>query len=146
MSVTNEPPVLNVPLLRKTLEHIEAHPDDWNQCFWRGVSYVAECGTAMCFAGWACELAGGVWAGPASDFMWGDMLIAEPDDPTELAVRFDESVCIDPPADAIIDPGGRATRLLGLTGEQGNDLFDANNSLDDIRRHLRTITNGEVGA
>lgn len=34
---------VNVPLLRKTLEHITEHPEEWDQTWW--------CGTSCCVAG-----------------------------------------------------------------------------------------------
>lgn len=46
---------LNIPLIRKTMEYIEAHPDEWNQKYWFATSL---CGTTMCFAGTVAYLAG----------------------------------------------------------------------------------------
>lgn len=42
---------LNIPLLRKTMEHIEAHPEEHDQMTW-------VCGTTMCFAGHAAVISG----------------------------------------------------------------------------------------
>lgn len=41
----------NAVLAYKTLDHIEAHPETWNQREWW-------CDTGGCFAGWAVHLAG----------------------------------------------------------------------------------------
>jgi hypothetical protein len=49
---------LNIPLLRKTMEYIEAHPEKWDQGDW--VSFGPTCKTTMCFAGTAAYLAGAV--------------------------------------------------------------------------------------
>jgi hypothetical protein len=48
-------PELNIPLLRKTMEHIETHPEEWSQTTW---AVRTPCGTTMCFAGTAAFLAG----------------------------------------------------------------------------------------
>lgn len=52
----------NVPLFRKVVEHIEAHPNEWNQDWWvhqhGGVEEGEICGTTFCFAGWALKLTG----------------------------------------------------------------------------------------
>ncbi len=41
---------LNAALAYRVLDHIEAHPETWDQENW--------CGTAQCFAGWAVALSG----------------------------------------------------------------------------------------
>ncbi len=41
----------NAELAYKVLDHIDAHPETWDQGMWW-------CGTSGCFAGWACALAG----------------------------------------------------------------------------------------
>lgn len=43
----------NAELAYRVLDHIDAHPESWNQGTW-------DCGTAACFAGWAVRLSGGV--------------------------------------------------------------------------------------
>jgi hypothetical protein len=40
---------LNLPLLQKALDHIEAHPEEWNQGSWGQT--VQGCGTTACLAG-----------------------------------------------------------------------------------------------
>lgn len=44
------PTTPNAELAYLVLDHIDAHPEDWNQRNW--------CGTAKCFAGWTVELSG----------------------------------------------------------------------------------------
>lgn len=51
-------PVPNVELLKRVRKHIDRHPDKWDQYTYRDVY---ECGTVMCFAGWAVQLSGGRW-------------------------------------------------------------------------------------
>lgn len=45
----------NAELAYRVLDHIDAHPEQWRQSVYIGP---AECGTAACFAGWACLLSG----------------------------------------------------------------------------------------
>jgi hypothetical protein len=40
---------IDAPILRKALEHITAHPEEWNQSHWAKRS--KSCGTAYCLAG-----------------------------------------------------------------------------------------------
>lgn len=46
----------NAELAYRVVDHIDAHPELWNQGVYIGK---AECGTVACFAGWAVLLAGG---------------------------------------------------------------------------------------
>lgn len=46
----------NLPLLRKVLDHIDAHPEEWRQEVWVSKT---PCGTAHCIAGHAVVLSGG---------------------------------------------------------------------------------------
>jgi hypothetical protein len=43
----------NVELLQKTMQFIKDNPDKHDQSTW-----INECGTTACFAGWACMLSG----------------------------------------------------------------------------------------
>src|SRR6478609_6380573 len=52
-------PVPNLPLLRKVLEHIDAHPEEWHQSVWAMETSASECGTAFCVAGHTVVMAGG---------------------------------------------------------------------------------------
>lgn len=56
-------PVPNLPLLRKTLEYLEEHPNQHDQYSWGTTIKVEDalaekCGTAMCISGWAQILNG----------------------------------------------------------------------------------------
>jgi hypothetical protein len=48
-------PIPNMDKLYAVLDQIEADPEHWNQVQW---SEATECGTTMCFAGWACKMEG----------------------------------------------------------------------------------------
>jgi hypothetical protein len=115
---------VNVPLLRKTLEHIEAHPQEWYQNTWR-------CDTAMCFAGTACHLDGGEWVRDGSS-PW-------------LAQRDGEA-----PDDLHYAPAGwvhaetRARRILGLDPWPAAGLFHYRNTLDDLREQVAELCGGEL--
>lgn len=45
----------NAELAWRVIDHIDAHPELWQQGQWIAN---AECGTVACFAGWACLLSG----------------------------------------------------------------------------------------
>lgn len=47
----------NAELAYQVLDHIDAHPEQWDQGLYIGK---AECGTVACFAGWAVLLSGAV--------------------------------------------------------------------------------------
>lgn len=46
-------PTPNAELAYRVLDHIDAHPETWQQSTWH-------CGSSFCFGGWAVALAGGV--------------------------------------------------------------------------------------
>jgi len=114
----------NVPLLRKTLEHIEAHPEEWNQEYWR-------CGTTMCFAGTACHLDGGEWVTESAQSTQdldglhnGEFVMRR--DGEERDQRWGH--------EAYVHCATRAQRVLGITPGAADKLFDEENTLDDLRR------------
>jgi hypothetical protein len=104
-------PTPNVALLKQTLAHIEAHPDEWQQTTYR-------CGTGMCFAGHAATLAGGAWmsSNPLDDYMVAE----DADDPIQVL-------------DKEIHVKHRAERVLGLAWHQADRLFAPGNDLDLLR-------------
>lgn len=110
----------NAPLLLKTLHHIEAFPQQWDQGVYR-------CGTAMCFAGTACDLDGGVWLEDDEDCL----APREDDDLGEVGLGG-------------IHAGNRARRILGLSNRQAAELFAASNSLNDLRRVVGDLCGEEA--
>ena len=78
--------MVNVPLLEQTMQHIIDYPELHNQGWYFRPS---ECGTAMCFAGRACDLEGlrrvnplgYTGFGPGTDAMvetnWGQKIYAK---------------------------------------------------------------------
>lgn len=120
-------PTPNVELLRRTLAHIEEPSTPWDQEDYR-------CETGMCFAGWAAQLAGGVWVtGP--DDPWSDTLVADAtDDPAFLHdVHGTEG----------ISAARRAARILGLTPEQSYRLFAGGNDLETLRHIVDELCESE---
>lgn len=119
----------NVELLRRTLEHIEATPLQWDQNTWAEDNY--PCGTTYCFAGWAVVLSGAAFAQETDRIMSGRVVPPgrSPFDRAEWR-----------------DVAEYAAGILGLpapeapvkeTGQISGDipaLFDACNELDDLRR------------
>lgn len=127
---------VNTELLKRTLQHIEDHPETWDQATWRNPD--AECGTACCFAGWAVTLAGGQFE--ASQIVRIDSLPLSGE-----TVRALQEVGIGTVGAAAIPDA--AAWLLGLyeviydedgTGvyldnDPSDDLFSFDNTLDDLR-------------
>lgn len=115
----------NVPLLKQTLDYVETHPEEWTQRFYR-------CGTGMCFAGWAAVLDGGTWYDAELKGPWIEDMVARPDDP-------DLDVFLMRDGARTVDVECRARRILGLTEDEASELFDGDNTLDDLRRIVREL-------
>lgn len=113
----------NAVLLKRTLAHIEAHKDEWDQDVYR-------CGTGMCFAGWACQLAGGRWAFPADSERPQYLHAVQGDEPE--AVHFIGG-------HRVIRAHVRARRILGLSHTQAYCLFDEDNDLRALRRMVTDL-------
>ncbi|XVQ07305.1 hypothetical protein ACQP1W_32450 [Spirillospora sp. CA-255316] len=106
------PSTPNVDLLKRTLAHIEAHPEEWDQNEW---CTELDCGTAYCFAGWAIKLDGRATFTAVNDF------VIDEDGTSQ-------------------DTDDYAAGLLGIKSLERAErdceehLFAADNSLDDLRR------------
>lgn len=112
-------PMPVMPLIRRVLNQIDAHPETWDQQ-WFGIK--TECGTAFCFAGHAVVLSG------RAEPKWTDYNDGE----DVLPVWFtagdnDERVDV------------LAANVLGLTDEEQLALFDVMNSRDDLEFICREI-------
>ena len=128
-------PELNVDLLDKTLDHIKmlvAFEADgcemdqhWNQNWWGTRN---ECGTTLCFAGWALKLAGHTIV-PRSEgnqfhYKGGDDLGVEVDGEDRHIAKV-------------------AREELGLTNYEKQLLFCSSNRLDDLERRVTHIKEGK---
>ena len=125
----NRERVLNVEALIATYDHIRRNPREWNQMVW-------QCGTSHCYAGHV-----GTW-------LYG--------------MRMDEQDCVYLNEEALADlikyeipdefmtPRGRkldddvhvsdfAGAVLGLTGDECDDLFNGANTLADIREFIEKL-------
>ena len=128
-------PTPNLPLLRKVLEHIDAHPEEWDQTLWgTNHAFVNEygqvtydlqrdataCHTACCIAGWAIMIDGTYKVG----FPAGGMVVE----------------------DAMRDPGQVARELLGITRDEASILFNGGNSRKQVQLAAQLIASraGEV--
>jgi hypothetical protein len=107
---------VNTQLLEQVMTHIEDHPEQHDQSVW-----VDECGTAACFAGWACLLSG--WqVGPRWDF--NGPLIS----PDTLIEKDTPEAAVD---------------LLGIDIYDADRLFDARNTLPMLALMVKDLMNGE---
>lgn len=106
----------NAELAYKVLDHIDAHPEQWQQDLYIGKT---ECGTVACFAGWTVLLSGGVphhWSG-RSDDVTAEVIF----DGNEESVSY------------------RAQLLLGADRWVREDLFDVYNTREDLGRLVEEI-------
>lgn len=93
LAPTFEPPVPNLPLLRKVLDHIDAHPEEWRQSTY---ATVTDCGTAHCIAGHAVAMT--------------------------VGVTRDQNGVLSP-APAFVTFHDEGMHQLGLTEDEAQDLF-----------------------
>lgn len=128
---------LNVPLLRKVLEHIEdlallnSMDEQWDQETWMRIIQDEEtremCGTACCFGGWTCILTG---ASPI--FYKNSILVNGEYDSTQIVT----------PDMRIANVSDYAQWELGLSSGQAAVLFGGSNSLETIRGYVEALIEG----
>lgn len=123
-------PVINIALLRKVMEHIENHPEEWQQSVWR-TDQDNRCGTAMCFAGHAAHIGGCEWADQVMGFVSEHVIANEAD--REWVEQCALATIETRKGVPMIHAAFRAQRLLGLTDAQRGELFLSGNSLADLR-------------
>jgi hypothetical protein len=114
----------NIEKLRAVLAKIEADPTLWDQAFWIKRT---DCGTAGCFAGWACMLDG---AKPIGLRHW--------DEGVEQAAEVITS------AGVVQDVDSAAAEILDLTEPEADILFYGDNTLDDLRAYVDAIAVGNL--
>lgn len=123
---TEGEPMPNVPLLTKTLDHVENHPEELDSRIWL-------CGTIGCFAGHASLIDGGQSVGTEYG---GDLLHAVPDDDPADVMLIDGAW--------VVSVRNRARRILGLSRADAKRLFKGSNTLDDLRRIVGELCEGET--
>lgn len=112
---------VNIPLLRKVLDHVTAHPEEHNQSMW-GVR--TSCGTAYCIAGHALVMSGVQlgWEDTADGYGYATVDVTKDGEQIHDAAR----------------------RVLGLDDVQAYLLFDPNNSRDRAWAIAADITDGKI--
>lgn len=114
---------VNAEALLDAVDHVKAHPEEWDQDEYR-------CGTGMCIAGHGAERAGGRWAtSPLATH--SACLIAEPGDD-----RLHVGMCGQP---THIHASRRARRVFGLTVGDAVELFWSHNTLARIEVIVYTV-------
>lgn len=110
----------NAELLQRTLEHIKANPEQWDQ--WRFID---------CFAGWTVRL-------------------NTPNVTTRVQASDCGPECCPSYLVLIDDAGERigvsdmAMELLELTPDQASELFRGDNEMDDLERIVSELTAQEA--
>lgn len=112
---------INVHLLRKVLEHITEHPNEWDQDNW-GVK--TACGTAHCVAGHTVAMTG-------HELMWFRQ-------GSELHLGGVNGVA------GYCSVHAAARDELGLDDDEAYLLFHPDNSLDVLWGYAEDLTNGEI--
>ena len=118
MTLTDQPPVVldqlpapNIPLLRKAVEWAEAEAAKTDgSCLWNQGVYAVPtgCGTAFCIAGWTVAT-----AHPDAKIIGLDTIVM----PNGKGVAWEHE----------------AQQLLGITEQEGYDLFDPENDIGTVR-------------
>jgi L-asparaginase II len=125
---------VNVPVLRKALEHITAHPEEWRQHSW--AVQEAGCGTAYCLAGTIA-----VQQGYELDFE--PVVLLDSRDHAE--VRAQMASCTKD-GQRIAEVAAREAGLptYDIRSSGVGHIFSGFNSLSDLWRMANTLTDGEI--
>lgn len=117
----------NVELLEQTMQVIKDTPELHRQGYW---GTKTDCGTAMCFAGWAVTLEGWV-------FQFGDYESTDPNERSlsSFVVKGDDQIGRHVPE--------VARALLGLENHEAETLFDAINTPEMLERMVKDLVNDE---
>lgn len=123
--------MVNKELLRRTLEHIKANPEEHDQG-----SFMSPCGTTMCFAGWAAVL------------HTGNKPLAEDLREMEWRVNKHTGKFIDPVSGKYDDDDSvlvaqYAANILGLNYQQVSSLFFWAMSLSEVENVVNKILDSE---
>lgn len=161
MTITDPAP--NMELIEDILDTIKNDPKHWNQGAWvsdldgdpvapdvlatdtEGRPFIpVDCGTAMCFAGWAVHKTGGLFL--SDEYVLYDRAVDTDVDGESDVVGF--TVWVEdgeePDGERMVDVLGipvwlRAKKLLGLTSGERLNLFDGNNGLEQIEEVVADI-------
>lgn len=109
----------NVPLMQDVIRHIATYPELHNQDWF---FQPTDCGTAMCFAGWACYLSG--------------MDRVSPDSPEDFTVETPTGIS---------GPWDAAQDVLGISTQEAYRLFSGINTRSMLEAMVKDFTNtGEL--
>lgn len=114
----------NYPLLRKTMEHIEAHRDEHDQSGW---GRKEACGSTMCFAGHAVVLDG-------HNVIWTEI------EDGHSVMSYVEMT--DGSGDEL-SPMAAGARVLGLDLDESSHLFLACMKLSNVRLYVDHLLSEE---
>ena len=122
----------NIDLLQRTLAHIKAHPEQWDQGNYASQTDANGCSTAYCFAGWAVTLAhpGAVPLFRPAPEHWAT-------DRTATTVLLDLSAGAEP-----VSIPDVAQEHLELDNEDAETLFLSDNTLDDLSKMVANLVQG----
>jgi hypothetical protein len=123
----------NIELLQKTLAHIEAHPETWDQELW-----VNDCGTTACFAGHAVQLAGYELIS-YTDYLSSEIEFTDYVEMDSLPEDITAQLNNDYPRVHVQDV---ARIVLGLSPGQAANLFRTFNTMPDLRRLVAELCAG----
>lgn len=126
---------LNVPLLTKVLEHVTAHPEEWDQSNW---AVRRDCGTTYCVAGWTVTMTG-------HDVDWHEFWNLP------LGVHRSDYADVHSLAGYTDTTSGCRAYIpdvaqfeLGLSYEQRKRLFKGSNNLDTLWQLADEFSHGEI--
>lgn len=116
--------MVNVPLLRKVLEHITEHPNEHDQTDW--ATRVEDCGTTMCVGGHAVAMTGYEIVWPSDHRYIGSATCKKDGDVWGRSIE------------------GAAMEELGLSSDQADQLFNGNNTLQGLWHIASHLTCDEI--
>lgn len=123
--------MINVPRLRKELEFVTAHPQEWEQACWIGET---SCGTVACLAGWTVLHAGYELHQENHSFV----LVSDDDPAGRRAVgRHDDGT-------VVVSVRDVARELLRLDDREADRLFHPLNDLRELWLVASRLTDGEL--
>lgn len=115
-------PTPNAALAYLVLDHIDAHPELWDQGRYIGAG---KCGTVACFAGWACLLSG---EQPHFYYPGETSWLADQRRPVSVATRAEELL-----------GASRYSPTAADGDDYDEDLFGASNTREDLGRLVAEI-------
>lgn len=128
---------LDVPILRKALEHITAHPDEWEQKRWATKTL---CGTSCCLAGTILAQQGYNFVFPEGD--WDTEYVTKDDGPAEYIPRVAAKELLGRPIIYWNNDGGDSDGDPEFF--RVSELWQGSNTLSDLWRQASELTDGEI--